>query len=442
MIRNKNTKLRLKPWLFIICTSLFIVGAIFVNAKTSTPDIEKQTIDFNEDILEVKNSKKILKSFKSDTLKGKILPRQGFVSLLKEMGLTNTQSLAIGNNLKEHVDLTTIKLDEPFYVIRELLDSTTKILEFKYTSNKIHQHYLQANEKGELTYKYKKAITVKKYDKIKLVIEPQNSLWSTLKNSTLNNFQTHDLSKALVDGYKLNRKISVGDSIEIFVIKELFEDKIITQKILKVKYYGKRLKEDIVLYYYRENHPKSIYNGYYSADGKSINNAKYHWPVSYSIITCEFGYRRHPITGRRSFHGGLDLQGDIGDPVFAIENGTVITSTKASYSGEHIGIRHPNGYTSSYLHLDKRLVKVGDKVKAGQIIGKLGNTGRSTNAHLHLGIKNARGTLKDPYKYSMYGTRQMDEDMMATFKMQKNDIEFYSKEFDVKPLDCSFLALY
>lgn len=105
------------------------------------------------------------------------------------------------------------------------------------------------------------------------------------------------------------------------------------------------------------------------------------WPIT-GIITDTFGTRN----GK---HKGLDIAAPMGKKIYTVEDGIVKRSYYSTSSyGNVIFIEHPNGYETVYAHLSKRLVKEGDKIKKGQIIGEIGSTGRSTGPHLHFEIHN------------------------------------------------------
>jgi murein DD-endopeptidase MepM/ murein hydrolase activator NlpD len=107
------------------------------------------------------------------------------------------------------------------------------------------------------------------------------------------------------------------------------------------------------------------------------------WPADSRKITSTFGIRRDPFTRRTSLHSGLDLGGSRGDPIYAAADGVITLSENTYPQGNNIIIDHGRGIKTRYLHLNKRLVEVGDAVTKGQQIGELGNTGRSTGPHLH-----------------------------------------------------------
>ncbi|MBP3418991.1 MAG: M23 family metallopeptidase [Marinifilaceae bacterium] len=96
-----------------------------------------------------------------------------------------------------------------------------------------------------------------------------------------------------------------------------------------------------------------------------------------------FGYRIHPIYKTRKFHAGVDFSGPIGTPIYATGNGKVIKVGTDSGYGKHVIIDHGYSYKTHYAHMSAYTVKRGQKVKRGEIIGFLGNSGRSTGPHCH-----------------------------------------------------------
>lgn len=122
------------------------------------------------------------------------------------------------------------------------------------------------------------------------------------------------------------------------------------------------------------------------------------WPADSRKITSTFGVRRDPFTGRAAVHSGLDLGGSRGDPIYAAADGVVTLSERTYPHGNNILIDHGRGIETRYLHLNKRLVEVGAKVKKGDLIGELGNTGRSTGPHLHYEVI-VGGEHVDPMPY-------------------------------------------
>jgi murein DD-endopeptidase MepM/ murein hydrolase activator NlpD len=128
-------------------------------------------------------------------------------------------------------------------------------------------------------------------------------------------------------------------------------------------------------------------------------------PVSGEIdMSSGFGMRVDPFLRSPALHTGLDMRGDPGDPVRATANGTVTSAGNNGGYGKMIEIEHRNGLSTRYAHLSAIDVKVGQSVKIGQVIGKIGSTGRSTGPHLHYETR-VDGEAVDPQKYLRAGIR-------------------------------------
>lgn len=123
-------------------------------------------------------------------------------------------------------------------------------------------------------------------------------------------------------------------------------------------------------------------------------------PVSQdeSKMTSGYGYRYDPFTNKKKLHEGDDFSAKRGTEIIATADGIVKTSRYYGSFGNYIEIDHGNGYITCYGHLHKRNVKKGQKVERGQLIGQVGNTGRSTASHLHYEIKYKNKTL-DPSEF-------------------------------------------
>lgn len=130
----------------------------------------------------------------------------------------------------------------------------------------------------------------------------------------------------------------------------------------------------------------------------SLENTPIGFPY-YGRLTSEYGYRTNPFGGRRGeFHPGVDLKGPLGDPVYATGDGIVEKSDWTGGYGRAVTIRHENGLKTLFGHLSRLNVNAGDKVKAGDLIGYIGSTGRSTGTHLHYEIrKNGEDVNPNPF---------------------------------------------
>lgn len=136
-----------------------------------------------------------------------------------------------------------------------------------------------------------------------------------------------------------------------------------------------------------------------SGEQSSAGEGTFYWPTKSRNVTSEFG----PRWGRN--HNGIDIgavtPGVWGDPIYAAESGTVITSGWSNSAGNWIRISHGNGIISVYMHCSQRLVSVGDRVERGQKIATMGDTGNSQGVHLHFEVRTGGTayTAVNPRKY-------------------------------------------
>ena len=144
-----------------------------------------------------------------------------------------------------------------------------------------------------------------------------------------------------------------------------------------------------------------------SADGltQTLTAVPVRKPIVGDIdLSSGFGVRSDPFLGRPAMHTGLDFRGSTGDPVRATANGKVESSGWSGGYGRMVEIDHGNGYSTRYGHLSEIDVKVGQQVKIGQTIGRVGSTGRSTGPHLHYETR-IEGDAVDPQKFLRAGLR-------------------------------------
>jgi murein DD-endopeptidase MepM/ murein hydrolase activator NlpD len=121
-------------------------------------------------------------------------------------------------------------------------------------------------------------------------------------------------------------------------------------------------------------------------------------------LSSGFGVRSDPFLGRPAMHSGLDFRSETGDPVRATANGVVESAGWNGGYGNMVEIDHGNGFSTRYGHMSKIEVKVGQQIKTGQVIGRVGSTGRSTGPHLHYETR-VDGDAVDPQKFLRAGLR-------------------------------------
>ncbi|MEN8202848.1 MAG: peptidoglycan DD-metalloendopeptidase family protein [Bacteroidota bacterium] len=140
---------------------------------------------------------------------------------------------------------------------------------------------------------------------------------------------------------------------------------------------------------------EAINNQHYLACRPSIHPLS---PADPFWLTSGYGFRKDPFTHRRTAHHGIDLGGPYGLDIHATGDGTVVKVRSSRYGyGKEVVLDHGFGFKTIYAHLQDIHVKVGQKLKRGEVLGTLGNTGRSTGPHLHYEVRENNRTVNPMY---------------------------------------------
>jgi murein DD-endopeptidase MepM/ murein hydrolase activator NlpD len=161
-------------------------------------------------------------------------------------------------------------------------------------------------------------------------------------------------------------------------------------------------------------------------DDKGSNSKKFlmRQPIRGARLTSGYGYRRHPLLKTLRRHTGVDWSSPIGTPIMASGNGTIEVAGREGGYGNYIRIRHANGYKTAYGHMQRFAsgVAKGVKVRQGQIIGYLGNTGLSTGPHLHYEVL-INNQFTNPLSIKIPRSRQLQGRLLTDFRREKARID-------------------
>jgi murein DD-endopeptidase MepM/ murein hydrolase activator NlpD len=177
--------------------------------------------------------------------------------------------------------------------------------------------------------------------------------------------------------------------------------------------------------------------GYFSADGVSMRKAFLRAPLDFTRVSSNFNLRRlHPVAKVIRPHRGVDYAASTGTPVYASGDGRVAASGYSRANGNYVFVSHANNITTRYLHLHKRTVKAGQRVKQGQLIGTVGSTGLATGPHLHYeflvnGVHRNPRTVLD----NLPRARSLASSEMNAFKQQiaplQTQLASYTRAWDL-----------
>ena len=203
------------------------------------------------------------------------------------------------------------------------------------------------------------------------------SFYINAKEAGLSSGQIQQVSSALQEKFDFNRQLRVGDTFHVLVSKQYVNgqytyDSEVLAVLIKTsrQTYSAFLNED---------------GRYYDENGKGLGKAYRRSPLDgRPRLSSSFNPKRlHPVTKKIRPHNGTDFAVGIGTKVYSIGDGIVVRAGYHPAAGNYIVIKHGRKYTTRYLHLSKIYVKKGQRIKMGHLIGKSGNTGRSTGPHLH-----------------------------------------------------------
>jgi len=407
--------LRVEHWL------IAVIGLFFLSCEQKTvdkPDPEAQLAEIQGKIDSLENfiaNQPILKP-------AVVEPNFGLFQTLQSVGLELKQSLKIMNTLADTVELGHLKAGQVFWVGFDPKD-TSKAVMFRYAENLATLHFLIADGAGGWVYKIVEKPVNVRYAMYEGVLHEGGNLYNTLRGIGIPQNMVGVVAGVLECKVNFRTDARVGDRFKILLKETRFQDSIwIGGKVLYAGYDGSRVKHSEA-FLYEEEDPKSSFNAHYTEDGEALVHSGLRYPLDRLHITSGFGYRVHPILGTRMFHSGIDYRGSVGTPVYAVADGIVVQSSYGEDNGNHIAIKHSDDSQSWYLHLSQRSVGAGQRVRGRQIIGKVGNTGRSSGAHLHFAIKQPSGSWMNPALKKMIATPKLEGAKFDALKEQVKSIK-------------------
>lgn len=353
------------------------------------------------------------------TRSGIINKGQGLFQALQGIEISNDLALSIINSLRDEVEFSKLKVGDK---VEATFNENKELISFSFSQNPAQFHIVDwdSNSKKWI-YRFDEKETVWEKRIVSGELKKNSTLQQDLLNQTLSPSVVNEIINILMCKVNFRRNARLGDTYEILLNEKKFKNEVIETKIFYTSYNGPQAGSH-ESFYYEDEEKKSTYSAHYTKDGVALVKSALRYPLSSLHIRSGYGYRRHPVTGKRKMHRGVDLRGKVGRPVHAVADGVVVESTFSSAGGNKIAIRHRDGSTSYYLHLHNRSVNKGDSVKSYQIIGAVGATGRVTGPHLHFGFKKPNGKWMNPLNKRMIATNKLNGDKLNSLKRQIKNI--------------------
>jgi len=241
------------------------------------------------------------------------------------------------------------------------------------------------------------------------------SLYNSIYETALKNEIPKSIIDQLVRIYfydvDLQRKVAGGDSFELFYAED--EENSGRFEVL----YAAISVAGVTKRYYQFKSPADGSIDYFDEQGKSNRKFLMRKPISEGIFRSGFGMRYHPILHVSRLHSGVDWANSIGTPILAAGDGVVSFADWDTGYGRHVEIQHAYDFTTTYSHMSAfaRGITEGVRVRQGQVIGYLGNSGLATGPHLHYEVL-VKGEFKDPMAIKLPRSRELNDKELRAFK--------------------------
>ncbi len=325
-------------------------------------------------------------------IKGRITRNQTLFVALKNQGLDIADIHQLIAAMQNVIDFKKTKPGDRYEVH---LDVDKRILKFIY---EISPEDISIAERVGNDFSARKVDVNKRTERLHLSGELVSSLYQTIVGLG----ESGELASTFMKLFKYDINFGTdsqkGDTFSIIVDKITLNGKFYRYgRVWAASYSSNALGKKLEAYYFDTD---SEYAGYYTADGHALKRTFLKNPVVGCPVSSPFNPKRmHPILKRIRPHNGIDWACPTGTPIMAFADGVVTFAGWKGGNGNLLVIEHAHGYTSVYAHLYSinRKIQKGTKVKQGQIVATVGNTGISTGPHLHFGVK-INGKYVDPAK--------------------------------------------
>ena len=341
-----------------------------------------------------------------------------FTGALKQADLEDDEINDVVNIISKKIDLRKLK-------VGTLIETYTKSINDKKIINEIiiypdieKKIYVQKVNNKFVAGEDKKKL----FSKLKLYeVEIHNSIYESLKKIDTPDEIIMEFVQLYSFDIDFQRDIRKGNKIKIFF--EIYTDS--QNNYIKS---GNIIFSEIILNdesyeLYRFQSEGDEFVEYFNSDGKSATKALMKTPINGARLSSGFGMRKHPILGYNKKHQGVDFAAPTGTPIMAAGTGHIEFVGNNGGAGKYIRIKHLNGYKTSYSHLSKYAsgIQKNVKVRQGQVIGYVGNTGLSTGPHLHYEVI-FNGKRINPMKMKLPSGKQLKDKNLEIFLAEKERI--------------------
>lgn len=355
-----------------------------------------------------------------------------FGIILGAHGVQPGKIFQIVEKVKDTFNPRKIVIGKPYVILKDS-DSAGRPRTFIYENDLVNYTVVELGDSIS-AYTAKKPVTITK-KAVSGVIN--SSLSEAIQDEGLNYLLAHEMNNIYqwsIDFFRLQK----GDRFKLVYNERYINDTI---------YAGIESIEASVFYhedkpYYAFNFVADSISGdrdYYDEKARPLQSFFLKAPLNFSRISSRFSPKRfHPVQNRWKAHKGTDYAAPHGTPIWSTANGEVIASSYTAGNGNYVKIKHNGTYTTQYLHMSKRAVKKGQRVKQGDIIGYVGSTGLATGPHVCYRFW-VNGQQVDPFRQNLPAAEPIEEKYIPSYfaaieplKAELNEIEFKQLELDTE----------
>ena len=341
-----------------------------------------------------------------------------FTGALKQADLQDDEINDVVNIISKKIDLRKLKVGTLIETYTKSVNDKKIIneiiiypdIEKKIYVKKVNNKFVAGEDKKKL------------FSKLKLYeVEIHNSIYESLKKIDTPDEIIMEFVQLYSFDIDFQRDIRKGNKIKIFF--EIYTDS--QNNYIKSGNinFSEIILNDESYELYRFQSEGDEFVEYFNSDGKSATKALMKTPINGARLSSGFGMRKHPILGYNKKHQGVDFAAPTGTPIMAAGTGHIEFVGNNGGAGKYIRIKHLNGYKTSYSHLSKYAsgIQKNVKVRQGQVIGYVGNTGLSTGPHLHYEVI-FNGKRINPMKMKLPSGKQLKDKNLEIFLAEKNRI--------------------
>ena len=408
-----------------LCTLVFVgilSTSIYNNNKKIVNKNFKNTINniyFQKSINYIFNNL----SPKYKSIDHKVSKGETFDSILKKYSISDTEITKVKKTLNSSYNLNNLKTSQ---IIKLTIDQTKnrKIINILFPVSRTQKIQLTKNLETDL---FEKQIIITNLNR-RVAFKEGKISQSLYKTAVELDVQPNIIIEfARIYGFQVDFQRDIRKNDNFQIMYEVFEDD--NGKIFEtgnIVFANLKLSGiNNSLYFF----DKKKSEGYYDKNGISIKKALMKSPINGARLSSAFGMRKHPIDGYNKMHKGTDFAAPMGTPIMASGDGVITRAKWCGGGGNCIQIKHNSTYQTIYAHMKSfaRGIKLGLRVKQGQIIGYVGSTGNSTGPHLHYevienGKKINSQTLKLPSGKTLKGVER------KSFEIEKIKLDVLKSE--------------